>query len=71
MTEEEKSLRTAKIISLALFSLKYDLKNGVVFEEATEELAANYDISLTPDTTHVMLLLEVEKLFEEFKETIE
>ena len=49
MNEEEKTIRKAKLIAIALFSLLYDLKNGVVFEEGTTKLAESYGILLEVD----------------------
>lgn len=49
--------RRAKLIAIALCSLMYDLKNGVVFEEETLALAEREGIVL-----ELNILAEVEEL---------
>lgn len=58
----DKPARRAKLIAVALFSLKYDLEDG---NENIIDMVEVEGITVTDD-----IINEVEELFEEFKEAI-
>lgn len=47
----DKPRRRAALIAIALFSLMYDLTNGVVFEESTVKLAEEFGVNLDMSTS--------------------